>query len=314
MTGHRGFPWRLKSVWLSAWPLWSFAMFASLAAVHLLPGNYVRALLAAPVLLLVPGALTLGAVLGSRSPRGVVFVCYSALLGAVWSIFASLALYVDGVLITAVSTYWCLLILSALLAIAAEARLLLGRPGSGRRVAGQPDSREVDQSHTEVYDPETPAVAKRGGYQALLAVAAGATLLGAGLYTYDHLPHPAPTGYTWIAWTGPQVRDGVAVASPGTKLGFRIFHHQSDTTSFRLTAAWLGRRTRPMANSLAFSIGPGKTFQGALVVPSIPNGCTYRVVVTLTATSQVDPMNKKLQTWSINADVHDPSRSLKTCK
>ena len=313
MTDHRAVPRRLKSVWLSAWPLWSFVMFASLAAVHLLPGNYVRALLAAPVLLLVPGALTLGAVLGSRSPRGVVFVCYSALLGAVWSIFASLALYVDGVLITAVSTYWCLLILSALLAIAAEARLLLGRPGSGRRAAGQPDSREVDLSHTEVCDPETPAVAKRGGYQALLAVAAGATLLAAGLYTYDHLPHPAPAGYTWIAWTGPQVRDGVAVASPGTKLGFQIVHHQSDTTSFQLTAAWLGSRTRPMAKSLAFSIGPGRTFQGALVVPSIPNGCTYRVVVTLTATRQVDPMSKKLQTWSINADVHDPSRSLKTC-
>jgi hypothetical protein len=289
-------------------------MFASLAAVHLLPGSYIRAVLAAPILLLVPGSLTLGAVFGSRSPRGVVFVCYSALLGAIWSIFASLALYVDGVLITAVSTYWCLLIFSALLTIAAEARLLLSQPGTGRRAAGQPDTREADLSHTEVCDPETPAVAKRGGYQALLAVVAGATLLGAGLYTYDHLPHPAPTGYTWIAWTGPQVKNGVAVGSAGTKLGFRIVHHQSDTTNFRLTAAWLGARMQPLAKSLAFSIGPGKTFQGALVVPPIPNGCIYRIVVTLTAMRQIDPMSKKPETWSINADVHDPSKSLKTCK
>ena len=314
MTAHRGVPRRLKSAWLSAWPIWSFVMFGSLAAVHLLPGGYIRTVLAAPILLLVPGALTLGAVLGSRSPRGVVFVCYSALLGAVWSIFASLALYVDGLLITAVSTYWCLLIFSALLAIAAEARLLLGRPGSGRRVAGHPDSREADLSHTEVYDPETPAVAKRGGYQALLALAAGATLLSAGLYTYDHLPRPAPTGYTWIAWTGPQVKNGVAVGLPGTKLAFRIVHHQPDTTNFRLSAAWLGARTQPLAKALAFRIGPGKTFQGALVVPSIPNGCTYRIVVTLTAIQQIDPMNKKPETWSINADVHDSSKSMKTCK
>jgi hypothetical protein len=314
VTGQRGVPRRLMFAWLSAWPIWSFVMFASLAAVHLLPGGYIRTVLAAPILLLVPGSLTLGAVLGARSPRGVVFVCYSALLGAVWSIFASLALYVDGVLITAATTYWCLLILSALLAIVAEARLLLGRPGRGRRVAGQPDSREVDLSHTEIYDPETQAVAKRGGYHAFVALAAGATLLGAGLYTYDHLPRPAPTGYTWIAWTGQQVKNGVVVSSPGTKLAFRIVHHQSDTTNFRLTAAWLGTRTQPLAKSLAFSIGPGKTFQGALVVPPIPNGCTYRIVVTLTAIRQIDPMNKKPETWSINADVRDPGKSLKACK
>lgn len=314
MTDYRGFPRRFKFVWLSVWPICSFVMFASLAAVHLLPGGYIRTVLAAPILLLVPGSLTLGTVLGSRSPRGVAFVCYSALLGAVWSIFASLALYVDGVLITAVSTYWCLLIFSALLAIAAETRLLLGRPGSGRRVAGRSDSREADLSHTEVYDPETPAVAKRAGYQALLALATGAALLGGGLYTYDHLPRPAPAGYTWIAWTGPQLKNGIAVGLPGTKLAFRIVHHQSDTTSFRLTAAWLGAQTQPLAKPLAFSIGPGKTFQGALVVPPITNGCTYRIVVTLTAIRQIDPMNKKPETWSINADIHDPGKSLKACE
>jgi hypothetical protein len=314
VTGHLAVPRRLKFVWLSTWPIWSFVMFASLAAVRLLPGDFIRTVLAGPILLLVPGSLTLAAVLGSRSPRGVAFVCYSALLGAVWSIFASLALYADGVLITAVSTYWCLLVLSALLAIAAEARLLLGRPGSGRRVAGQPDRREADLSHTEVYDPETPAVATRGGYQALLALAAGATLLGAGLYTYDHLPRPAPTGYTWIAWTGPIVKNGTAVDLSGTKLGFRIVHRQSATTNFRLTAAWLGARAQPLAKPLAFSIGPGKTFQGTLVVPPIPNGCTYRIVVTLTAIRQIDPLNKKPETWSLNADVRDPSKPLKTCK
>ncbi len=317
MTGNHGVPRRLKFVWLSAWPLWALAVFATLPAVRLLPGGYIRAVLAAPILLLVPGSLTLGALLGPRyRPQGVVFVCYAALLGAAWSIFVSLALYVDGVLITAASTYWCLLAFSTMLATAAEARLLLGRPGRGRRVAGSPDNnREPDLSHAEVRDAETPAVARRGGYYAALAVVAGAILLGGGLYTYDHLPHPAPSGYTWIAWTAPPSDNGVTVVgSSGTKLGFRIVHHQSDTTSFRLTAAWLGTQARPLAKSLTFSIGPDKTFQGALVVPSLPDGCTYRVVVTLTAIRQIDPMTKKLQTWSINADIHDPSKSLKICK
>ena len=241
MTGNHGVRRRLKFAWLRPWPLWALVLFASLAAVRLLPGGILRAALTVPILLLVPGSLTLGALLGPRySPRGVVFACYAALLGAAWSIFASLALYIDGVLISAVSTYWCLLAASAALAVAAETRLLLERPGAGRRTAERLNNRDPDLSHAEVYDTETPEVAKRGGYYATLAAVTGAALLCGGLYLYDHLPHPAAAGYTWIAWTGPQVKDGVAVGSSGTKLGFRIVHHQTSATRFRLSAAWLG--------------------------------------------------------------------------
>jgi hypothetical protein len=290
-------------------------VLAGLAAVRLLPGGYVRAALAAPILLLAPGSLTLSALVSHQHrPRGVVFVCYAALLGAVCSIFTSLVLYADGVSITAASTYWGLLALSTVLALVAEARLLLGRPGRGRRIAGQPDNTDPDLSGAEVHEAETPPVARREGYYAVLAVAAGATLLSGGLYSYDHLPHPAPAGYTWIAWTAPQIKGGTVVDSSGTKLGFEIVHRQSDTNGFRLSAIWLGTRSRPLAKPLAFSIGPGKTFRGAVFIPPLPDGCTYRIVVTLTATQQIDPMTKKLQTWSINADLHDPGKSLKTCQ
>ena len=90
-----------------------------------------------------------------------MFVCYAALLGVVWSIFASLALYVDGVLITADSTYWCLLIVSAVLAIVAEARLLLGRPGSGRRAAGNLNQGTRPISHRGL-NPDADSCQTRG--------------------------------------------------------------------------------------------------------------------------------------------------------
>ena len=89
--------------------------------------GYTRAAVAAPILLMVPGSLMLGAVFSQRRrPRGLVFVSYSALLSAVSSAFVSLVLYAGGALVTAESTYWCLLAVSAVLAIVAEARLLLG--------------------------------------------------------------------------------------------------------------------------------------------------------------------------------------------
>ena len=139
MTSTHGVLRRFKPLWLSAWPIWTLLAFASLAATRLLPEGYIRAAVAAPILLMVPGSLTLGAVFSvRRSPRGATFVCYAALLSAVWSAFASLALYVLQVLITAESTYWCLLIVSAVLTILAEARLLLGRQGRGRGVLASP--------------------------------------------------------------------------------------------------------------------------------------------------------------------------------
>jgi hypothetical protein len=286
-------------------------VFASLAAVRLVPEDDARAVIAAPILLLVPGSLTLGAVFSQRTrPRGTAFLCYAALLGAVWSGFASLALYVGGVSITAATTYGCLLIFSTVLAIAAESRLLFGGTGTGRRVAGQTEILDPDLSEAEVRDAETPPAARRGrgAYYGVLAVVAGVSLLVGGLYAYEHLPHPAPVGYTWIAWTGPQVNGPIKIASAGTDLHFQIVHHQRGSTTFRLSASWLGNPPRTLAKSLTVRIGPDQTFQGSLFVPPLPDDCTYRIVVTLATTRPIDP-----QTWSINADVHDPSKPQKTC-
>jgi hypothetical protein len=316
MTSIKGAPRRFKILWLSAWPFWALIVFASLAAVHLLPGGYSRAVVAAPILLTVPGSLTLGAVFNQRRrPRGMAFVCYATLLSAVWSVFASLTLYAHGNLITADTTYWCLLIFSAVLAIVAEARLLLGRPGRGRRIAGQPEALDPDLSEAELNDAEVPTAAKGGGYYAILAAVASVSLLGGGVYAYNQLPHPAAPGYTWIDWTGRQITGDISVGSAGAKLGFQIVHHEPDTTSFQLSATWLGTPSRALAKSLTLSIGPNQTFRGALFVPPLPNGCTYRIVVTLSASRQNDPLTNKRQTWSINADIHDPTKSpLKTCK
>jgi hypothetical protein len=281
----------------------------------LLPGGYARATVAAPILLMVPGSLTLGVVFNRRRrPQGLVFVCYAALLSTLWSAFASLALYVAGELITAESTYWCLLAVSAALAIVAEARLLLGRPGRGRRAAGRLEARNPDEFDAEADDVEMPASAGGKGYYSIVAFVAGVSLLAGGLYAYQHLSHPAPAGYTWIDWTGSPITGDITISSTGAKLGFEIVHHQSDTTTFKLSAVWLGSPSRALAKPVTLSIGPNQTFRGALFVPPLPNGCTYRIMVALTASRQIDPLTKKPQTWSINADVHDLSKPPKTCK
>jgi hypothetical protein len=302
-------------MWQSAWPLWAVIIFAGLAVARWLPAGYARATVAAPILLLVPGSVTLGAVFSRRHrPQGMAFICFAALLGAVWSAFTALALYALGLLITADSTYWSLLIVSAALAVIAQARLVLARQGTGRRVAHRPEGPEdPDLPGAESDQSQAPAVARRARYYASLAIVTGVSLLCGGLYAYDHLPHPAPVGYTWMAWTGPQINGDIAVGPDGTTLRFEIVHHQSDRAGFQLTAAWLGTQSRPMAKPVTLSIGPDQTFRGTLVVPPLPNGCTYRVVVALTATRQTDPLTKKPQTWSINADVHDPSKALTTC-
>lgn len=303
----------MKSLRLLAWPLWTLLIFASLAAVRLLPGGFVRAALAAPILLAAPGSLTLGALFSQRQrPRGTMFVCYALLLGALWSAFASLALYVAGFMITAASTYWCLLAISAALAIAAEARLLLDRPGTGRRGLPRPEALEPDQPADED-DGAPPAVPDGIRLHPVIAAVAGVTLLAGGLYTYDRLPHPAPAGYTWMAWTSPTVTNVIDIGSAGSELSFQILHHQSHTTSFTLSAAWLGASSGTLAKPLTFSIGPDRTFHGALFVPPLPNGCTYRIVVSLTTAQQIDPLTRKPQTWSINADVQDPHKPAKAC-
>jgi hypothetical protein len=140
------------------------------------------------------------------------------------------------------------------------------------------------------------------------------SILAGGLYAYDHYPNPAPPGYTWIAWTGLPINGDVTIGSSGATLPFQVVHHETHTTAFQLSAAWLGSSSRSLARPLVLSIGPDQTFRGSLFVPSPPDGCTYRVVVILTAPSQINPVTKEPQTWSINADIHNPNRSLKTCK
>jgi hypothetical protein len=306
-------PW-VKRLWLPTWPLWALLAFASLAAVRLLPKGDAAASLAAAILLIVPGSLTLGAVFNPRRrPRGLVFVCYAALLSAVLSAFSSLVLYACGVLITAESTYWCLLALLTVLVITAEARLLLARPTKGRRAAHKLEA--LNPYHSDAgTDDETSAASRNSGYYSIVAAVAGVSLLAGGLYAYDRLPHPAPTGYTWMAWTGPAAQGDIAIGSAGTELSFQIVHHQSDNTTFKLSAWWLGTPSRSLAKSVTLSVGTNQTYQGTLFVPQLPNGCTYRIVVSLTAARQIDPLTKKPQAWSINADVHDPAKSSRTCR
>jgi uncharacterized repeat protein (TIGR02543 family) len=303
----------IKPLWLSTWPCWALLVFAGLAAMRFPEGGYARATGAAAILLVVPGSLTLAAVFSRRRrPRGLVFVCYATLLSAIWSAFASLGLYAAGELITAESTYWCLLAVSAALAVAAEARLLLERPGRGRRAARRLEA--LNQSGDQADDVETPAGASGAGYYSIVAVVAGVCLLAGGLYTYDHLPHPARPGYTWIAWTGSPIEGDIAIGSTGKNLSFQIVHHQRDTTTFKLSAVWQGNPSTSLAKPITFSIGPNQTFQGTLFIPALPNGCTYRILVALTAAQQIDPLRKKPQTWSINADLYDPSKPKKACK
>ncbi len=306
---------KVKSLWLASWPWWLLVVFASLAAVRWLPGGYTRAAVAAPILLMAPGSLTLGAVFSAGSrPRGAAFVCSAALLSAIWTAFASLVLYALGVRITADSTYVCLLAVSAALAAVAQARLLFGRPGRGRRAAPKPEIVDPDLSEAETRSAKTREVARGSACYGVAAVVAGAALLAGGLYAYERLPHPAPTGYTWMAWTGPRISGPVAIGSSGSDLRFQIVHHQPDTTIFRLSAMWLGSPPRTLANPLTVRIGPDKTFQGILFVPPLPDGCTYRIVVALTTAPQIDPLIKQAQSWSINADVYEPGKPSKTCK
>jgi hypothetical protein len=242
-----------------------------------------------------------------------MFFCYATLLSVLCSAFAALMLYAAGALITAGSVYLCLLAVSSALAVAAEARLLIGRPGKGRRAARSRESLTSDQSDAETDDAEAPAHTAGSGYQSIVALVTGISLLAGGLYLYDHLSHPAQAGYTWMAWTGPPITGDIVVGSKGANLSFQIVHRQPNPATFRLAATWLGTPSRPLSKSLNFSIGPNRTFRGSLFVPPLPNGCTYRVMITLTAAQQIDPLTRSPQIWSINADVYDPRKSSRKC-
>jgi hypothetical protein len=192
--------------------------------------------------------------------------------------------------------------------------LLLDRPGKGRRAARKPEIPDPDRSDDEIEDAAVPEPARSAGFYSVIAVLAGMSLLGGGLYAHDHLPHPAPVGYTWLAWANSHTNGEVDITSAGTQLGFQIVHHQPGTASFRLSADWLGSSSRPMAKPLVVSIGSNQTFRGSLFVPPLPNGCTYRIVISLAALGKADSLTEKPETWTINADVRDPAKSSKSCK
>jgi hypothetical protein len=295
--------------WRTAWPCWLLLIFAGLAAARALPAGPERAVIAAPVLLSVPGALTLGALLPGRRPQGAWSGCLAAVLSMIWAAFASLALYLLHVLITAENTYVCLLLICAALAFAAQCRLILASPRTP--AASAQDERETGAGLTAGLKTGLTAGQKAGltaGYL-LAAVAAGAVLLAGGTYAYLHAPHPTPTGYTWIAWSGKQVAGVIPVGASGMTMPFEIDYQQPDTAAFRLTAFWTGTgQPHSLATPVSFRIDPGKTMHGVLAIPPPPGGCTYRVVVTLTELGQAHP-----QSWSVNADVRNQARRQNAC-
>jgi hypothetical protein len=304
---------RARDLWLAAWPLWAVLLFALLAATRLLPGGPARAVLATPILLTVPGALTLGAVFGRRRrPEGVAFASYTVLLSVIWTVFAALALYVGHILITAVHLYWCLLVISVVLAAAAGARLVLDWQGSGRRVAARPEEADPDLSDAEVQAAQAPQ-ARSGALYVAIAAAVGVGLLGGGAYAYEHHRGPAAPGYNWLAWTGRPTAGSIALPSHGAQLPFEIVHHQGRATSFRLTATWLGRPSRTLAPPVTFTIGPDQTYHGTLTVPTLPDRCTYRLQLVLAAAHQIDPLTKGPATWTIDADVYQPGQAPRSC-
>ena len=279
----------------AAWPCWLLLLFGCLAAADFLPAGYPRALAAAPIVLFVPGALTLGALPGRHRIEGAFFGCLAVALSLCLAVFASLALYALHILITANSTYTCLLVLCAPLAAVAQLRLLR-RARTPRDAAGRAPSGR-------------PGAVRRAGYT-LAALGFGAALLGTGTYVYQHAPRPATVGYTWIAWSGPQVTAVIPVGSSGTTLPFQISHQEATADVFRLTAAWAGASgaQHSMATPVTLRIGPDKTMNGKLAIPAPPGGCTYRITVTLT---QVGPAHP--QSWSVNADVRQRAQAQHGC-
>jgi len=303
---------RVRDLWLLAWPLWAVLLFALLAATRLLPGGAGRAVLAAPILLTVPGSLTLGALFGrGRRPVGLALASYTVLLSVIWTVFASLALYVSQLLITAAHLYWCLLIISVLLAAGAQARLALGWQGSGRRVAARPEAADPDLSGAELRAEQTPP-ARAGALPVAVAAIVGVGLLGGGVYAFEHHQGPAAPGYTWLAWSGPQP-DDLALGGHGGQLRFEIVHHQGLPATYKLAAAWLGRPSRTLAPPVTFTVGPDQTYHGSLSIPALPDRCTYRLELVLTAEHQVDPLTRGTPTWTINADVHGTGPASRTC-
>jgi hypothetical protein len=288
---------RLRYPWSEAWPWYLLAAFAALALTAVVPGGPVRAAAVVPVLLGVPGALTLGAAQARRSVDAAAFGGLAVVLSALWLAFAALILTVVQVPVSGVSVYVCLLLVCCALAAAAARRLR-------RRAEDEPATlAEREPADMLSVPDEAGASPGRGAWYAVGGALAGAALLGGGVLAYTSSPHPAPAGYTWLAWSGAQVSGVIAVGAHGIRLPFGITHQEPGTTEYRLTAGWTGGgQVHPLTAPRTVRVGGDKTVWGALSIPQPPGACAYRVVVTLTELGTARP-----RSWSVNADVRaDP--------
>jgi hypothetical protein len=297
---------RSRLSWPAAWPCYLFLAFAALALAAVVPGGPPRAIVAAPILLGVPGALTLGAVQARSSVDIVAFGGLAAVVSALWLAFAALLLTAVQIRITAGSAYACLLLACAVLAIVAQLRIHRGCRETTARERGSPAAVRPlagasPRAATDVLSPpdEHSGSPARGARYALVAVVAGAALLAGAAYAYARAPHPAPDGYTWLAWTGQRTAGVITVGPGGRTLSFQIGHQRPGTAEFRLVAGWTGGgKQHALAPPRIVRLGAGQTIQASLAIPRPPGACAYRVVVTLTELG-----GAHRQTWSINADV-----------
>ena len=243
-------------------------------------GGYARAAVAAPIV--VHGSWIAHARRDLQATPPSAWAGFRLLRGAAERGLVSFRLVGSlrgGVLITAESTYWCLLTVSAVLAIVAEAQLLLdGRGGGAEPPASWRPYKPVRRSRTD--DIETPAGA-RGGRLLLhrRGRRPGCAFSLAGCTPTTAFRILLPLATPGSPGQAHRSQGDIAIGPTGKKLSFQIVHHKSDTTMFKLSAAWMGTPSTPLAKSITFSIGPNQTFQGTLSVPPLPDGCTYRIGV-----------------------------------
>ncbi len=279
--------------WSDAWPWYLLAAFAALPLTAVVPGGPARAILAVPVLLGVPGALTLGAAQPRRSVDAAAFCGLAVVLSALWLAFAALILTVLQVRISGASGYACLLLVCC--ARAAGAALQLRR-----RAAGEDAAHVAPEPADALCVPdETGASPKRGAWYAVCGVLAGTALLGGGALAYARAPHQVPPGYTWLAWSGPKADGVIAVGAHGIRLPFEVTRQEPGAAEYRLAASWTGGgKARALAAPQTLRVGGATTVWDTLSVPQPPGACAYRVVVTLTELGSA-----QRKSWSINADV-----------